>query len=120
MNRNIVLEKLKSSRGETITETLVATLIAAISMILFASMVIASKNVIKNSSSAVESHYEWTGKMGVKDSSVKTGSGTVHFETSDGGNASPVSGSTYEKTVTLFYNQDSGATENNGDSVIRY
>ncbi len=57
------LDKLKSSNGETISETLVATLIAALSMVMFASMVIASKNIISNSKSVMENYYSCNSKM---------------------------------------------------------
>ncbi len=60
-------EKLKDTNGETISETLVATLIAAISMIIFASMAVAAKNIIKSSNEAVEKYYNGNSALAVKD-----------------------------------------------------
>ena len=78
-----LLDKLKSSNGETISETLVATLIAALSMVMFASMVIASKNIISNSKSAVENYYKCNSSMMASRASggdeVETEGVTINF-----------------------------------------
>ena len=54
---------LKNVRGETIAETLISTLIAALSMVMFASMVIASNNIVKESDSKVREYYENSSKL---------------------------------------------------------
>ena len=53
-----VLKKIKTKKGETIAETLVATLIAALSMVMFASMVMASRTIVEESNKKVMEYYE--------------------------------------------------------------
>ncbi len=47
-----------NKRGETIAETLVATLIASLSMVMFAGMVMASKTIIENSNVMLKEYYD--------------------------------------------------------------
>lgn len=49
--------KLKSKKGETITETLVSVLIAAAAMILFASMITSSQRILQKSESIMDAYY---------------------------------------------------------------
>ena len=71
---------IKNQKGETITETLVATLIAALAMILFASMIVASKHIIELGEQNFKHYYEWNSKMSVKDDEVKnSNTGKVKF-----------------------------------------
>lgn len=55
--------KLKSKKGETITETLVSVLIAAAAMILFASMITSSQRILKKSESIMDAYYKGETKM---------------------------------------------------------
>ncbi len=55
--------KLKSKKGETITETLVSVLIAAAAMILFASMITSSQRILKKSESIMNAYYAGEAKM---------------------------------------------------------
>ena len=55
--------KLKSKKGETITETLVSVLIAAAAMILFASMITSSQRILKKSESIMNDYYDGEAKM---------------------------------------------------------
>ncbi len=111
-----ILEKLKSTRGETISETLVATLIAALSMVLFGSMVVASQNIIKDSRSAMEKYYEWTSKMLSSKSSgvvvVETESAKISFT------IPPVSSN--NRSIDVYHNQSSGAAKENKIPLICY
>lgn len=50
--------KLKSKKGETITETLVSVLIAAASMILFASMITSSQRILQKSERIMDAYYK--------------------------------------------------------------
>lgn len=47
-----MIRKLKSRNGESIAEVLVATLIAALATVMFASMVTASENMVRKSDKA--------------------------------------------------------------------
>lgn len=55
--------KLKSKKGETITETLVSVLIAAAAMILFASMITSSQRILQKSENIMNAYYAGETKM---------------------------------------------------------
>ena len=55
--------KLKSKKGETITETLVSVLIASAAMILFASMVTSSQRILQKSERIMDDYYAGETKM---------------------------------------------------------
>lgn len=55
--------KLKSKKGETITETLVSVLIAAAAMILFASMITSSQRILQKSESIMNAYYKGEAEM---------------------------------------------------------
>lgn len=55
--------KLKSKKGETITETLVSVLIAAAAMILFASMITSSQRILQKSEHIMDAYYAGETKM---------------------------------------------------------
>lgn len=55
--------KLKSKKGETITETLVSVLIAAAAMILFASMITSSQRILKKSERIMNDYYAGEAEM---------------------------------------------------------
>lgn len=55
--------KLKSKKGETITETLVSVLIAAAAMILFASMITSSQRILQKSESIMDDYYAGEAEM---------------------------------------------------------
>lgn len=85
--------KLKSKKGETITETLVSVLIAAAAMILFASMITSSQRILQKSERIMDAYYDGETKMeeamatgGTKGSS-KTGAGMA-ADTEGAGEAS--------------------------------
>ena len=65
--------KLKSKKGETITETLVSVLIAAAAMILFASMITSSQRILQKSESIMDAYYKGETKM----EEAMTGGGTT-------------------------------------------
>lgn len=54
----MLIKKLKNKKGETIAETLMATLIASLAMLMFAGMVIASKNIIEESNQKIKDYYD--------------------------------------------------------------
>lgn len=58
-----VKSKLKSKKGETITETLVSVLIAAAAMILFASMITSSQRILQKSEHIMDAYYDGETKM---------------------------------------------------------
>ena len=71
--------KLKSKKGETITETLVSVLIAAAAMILFASMITSSQRRLQKSESIMDDYYAGEVKMeeAMVGGGTSDGTGTV-------------------------------------------
>ena len=63
--------KLKSKKGETITETLVSVLIAAAAMILFASMITSSQRILQKSESIMDAYYK--GEANMEEAMVASG-----------------------------------------------
>ena len=69
--------KLKSKKGETITETLVSVLIAAAAMILFASMITSSQRILQKSESIMDDYYAGEAKMEAAMASGGTAGGST-------------------------------------------
>lgn len=73
--------KLKSKKGETITETLVSVLIAAAAMILFASMITSSQRILQKSERIMNDYYageaEMEAAMVTGDTTGKSTTGTA-------------------------------------------
>lgn len=102
-----IKKKLKSKKGETITETLVSVLIAAAAMILFASMITSSQRILKKSESIMDAYYTGISSMEkamVDGASVKNG--TAAF----------VSGATSQK-YRIGYKH---GIDTSGDIAIQY
>ncbi len=72
--------KLKSKKGETITETLVSVLIAAAAMILFASMITSSQRILQKSESIMNDYYAGEAEM---EAAMATGGTTGGSKTSE-------------------------------------
>ena len=75
--------KLKSKKGETITETLVSVLIAAAAMILFASMITSSQRILQKSERIMDAYY--TGMSSMEEAMTESRSvkfGTAAFVSS--------------------------------------
>lgn len=78
-----MLEKLlKNKKGETITETLVSSIIAAMSMIIFASMAIAANNIITETKEVIEDYYNDLSNINKKDGSLKKNDASLEFDNS--------------------------------------
>ena len=102
-----IKNKLKSKKGETITETMVSVLIAAAAMILFASMITSSQRILKKSESIMDAYY--TGMSSMEEAMAKGGSvknGTAAF----------VSGATSQK-YRIGYKH---GIDLSGDIAIQY
>ncbi len=108
-----IIKKIKQKSGESITETLVATLIAAMSMVIFASMVIASKNIIKDGNERIQTYYAQNSKLTKKDSGLKSASAELGFSTA------LINDSEYD--ITVYSNENSGdETSDNNMLIIGY
>ncbi len=78
-----MIKKLKSRSGESIAETLVAVLIAALALLMLAGTINSSSNMITKSSSALDAYYQ--ANNAVENRTDSAGSSTVTV--SDGGTA---------------------------------
>lgn len=97
--------KLKSKKGETITETLVSVLIAAAAMILFASMITSSQRILQKSESIMNAYYAGETKMEevMASSGTTGGSKTGEATGTEGADEAKSGGTTGEvKTGTVI------------------
>lgn len=102
-----IKNKLKSKKGETITETLVSVLIAAAAMILFASMVTSSQRILKKSERIMDAYY--TGMSSMEEAMAEGRSGK-------NGTAAFVSSTTSQK-YRIGYKH---GIDPSGDIAIQY
>ncbi len=65
-------EKLKSNSGESIAETLVALLIAALALLMLAGTINTASNLITNSSAKLDEYYKANNAIEVESESVGT------------------------------------------------
>lgn len=70
------LRKLKNRRGETITETLVALLIASIALVMLASMISSTSSIVTTSTKAMQEYYNANNRMLSHGTAATTGEGT--------------------------------------------
>lgn len=58
MRNSEILNKFRNRRGESIAETLVAMLVIAVALIMFASMVMSSSNLVNTSKTTFQDNYD--------------------------------------------------------------
>ena len=92
------IKKIISEKGETIAETLIATLIAALSMVMFAGMVMASKTIVEESNTKIMDYYKGFSQL---ESKKEIG---------------PISVCTYKNGVIYYEYGIAGSSEDSGDS----
>ena len=109
--------KLKSKKGETITETLVSVLIAAAAMILFASMITSSQRILQKSESIMKDYYTGEAEMeaAMADGGTAGGSKTGTVTIQQANNTLPRYNISYKHTngqidVTYATNQPNGTS----------
>ena len=111
--------KLRSRRGESIAEVLVATLISAVALVLLASMIASSTNLIQRSENKLEAYYAQNNELAVQDGSsesaaggkvtVSSGATTVHLRPDDPADGEPVKyfiNTESENTKVVSYRYD--------------
>jgi len=81
----IILKKFKSKIGESIIETLISTLIAALSMVMFASMVIASKNIVTESDTKLRAYYSGSSNLISKTNVYTQTNGPINIHVNENG-----------------------------------
>ena len=97
MNRTRMIRKLKSTRGESIVEVLVAMLITALSVATLALMINTSVKVTKQSEDIMQGYYAANDALNRQDSSGSDSEGTVTMTMDDGDES-------YDFDIELFEN----------------
>ena len=92
--KNVLKRKLRSRVGESIAESLVSILIVALASILFAGMVMASRNIIDRSSNWMQDYYKAVSAINEQ----KSGDGVEL----DGNAKVKVGGTETEEPVTTY------------------
>lgn len=110
--------KIRSQRGETLVEALVAILISSLGMLMLATAISTAKNLVLDSKDAMETYYENESKNIVQCTSP-SGSGKTATISNDGGESGTtevtINGITfYEakvggRTVTFYKRTESGS-----------
>lgn len=80
------IQQIKNKKGESIAETLVALLIAALGILLLASMIMSSSNIISRSKTAIDEYVNAENKL-VSDMANRTdakGKGSITMKTQTG------------------------------------
>ena len=81
----LIIKYLKNKKGETIAETLVSTLIAALSMVMFAGMVMASKTIVEESNKKVMAYYKGYSELISKETLTGSPMGPITVFTNSNG-----------------------------------
>lgn len=109
MRMSYIRKKISSQRGESITEVLVAVLITALAVLVFATMVSASTRIIRSGEIKMNKYYE--------DISVDPGNKSeesIAFSDGNSHDALSVNGDSGKK-VTLYKNSEGTALFYTGD-----
>ncbi len=87
-----IRKKFHSSSGESIAETLIALLISSLALVMLASMISSTSNILSQSKNAMNNYYTEINKLAEQgesssdDSAVAVSEGTVEIKDGDGKN----------------------------------
>ena len=115
--------KLKSKKGETITETLVSVLIAAAAMILFASMITSSQRILQKSESIMNAYYAGETKMEEAIATGGTTGGTdikVIIKPANGEQSYGISNKHKDGKISVSYATNQPATGTSTSGIERF
>ena len=98
-----MLKKLRSKSGESIAETLVAVLIAALALLMLAGTINTASRLITRSKTALDAYYTENNKLSEHSSSNSSGTSTVTV-------SSGVADGWISCTVDLYENDKIGST----------
>lgn len=88
-----IMNKLGSSSGESISETLVALLISALALVMLAGVIATSSRIVRKSRESMESYYDNCNEMVLMSAGAGSSEKTGQVSISGDGIAAPVSGS---------------------------
>ena len=106
-----IRDKLNSSRGETISETLVALLISSMALVMLAGAITSASNVVERSRKKLDEYYSANENNGVTNMSKAEKSGTAKLTDKSGGETLP------SQTYSITYYEN---TEFSRTHVISY
>ena len=78
--RKAIKRKINSRRGDSIAEVLIALLISSLALVMLASMITSSANMINSSKKKLNAYYEESAKLAVPPGDGDTASITVNGE----------------------------------------
>ena len=100
--RQNIKKKLRGSAGETITETLVALLVAALALVMLAGALTTAFRLITKSTGDLKTYYSEVNSV-VNMTNKKDGSVTIESESGDLKISQPISYSTSSKYPLVVY-----------------
>ncbi len=106
--KNKIIIRLKSSGGESIGEVLVAVLIASVALIMLATMIMYSTNMIRNSRNKMKEYYQANESL----ASVANADDSADITVSDG-----THNLTDDESITVYYSVNDKYTNT---SVVAY
>lgn len=111
-------KKLKNQSGETIGETLVALLIASLALVMLASMIQTTVNVVKKSETMMTQYYEAESEM----ETASSGSATISITDAEGSLSVSESikyaeNSTFPKPVVTYSYEGTGQNGSSSDGT---
>lgn len=101
--KKLVSKKLKGQSGETLTETLVALLIAALALVMLAGMISSTTRIVTQSKTTMNSYYDGNNVVAEQGTSGDTASVTI--ELVNGG-----TGESKQYSVSVYRNNTLGNT----------
>lgn len=112
--KQAILSRLKSRRGDSLSEVLVAMLIAAMGLVILASMITSSVSIIRKSKATSEAYVKQENAL-VSHTESEAMSGTVTFSVD--GSAFRTNDSRTSASIDVNYFQNNKA---NGKTVVSY
>lgn len=92
------MRRLQSERGETLVEALVAVLISALGMLLLATSIMSTKNIIESGNKVISNYYE--NEVALADHGEAGGSvGSVEIKTTDNNSVATCDVSYWKATI---------------------
>ena len=107
--KRICLKKLKSQAGESISEVLIALLISSLALVMLASMISATNNIVSKSKSTMEDYYACNEDLErlkkTEEKTTETESVAITIKPTGTDTSIEI-----EKTVTVYGNESLGKT----------
>ena len=100
-----ILRKLRSEKGESIAEVLVATLVVALGSVLFAGMVSASEKIVRNSDTAYDNYLNDHNAIEDYENTSEGSSSSVSISSPDGDNSLKI-GPGAKQGIRLYQDPD--------------